>query len=158
MSEEKITGITKITRCTIGTLNICLHICVCMWWLPPISLLLLLPPHPTLFLFFFLFSPSLSRLPLSPPSLVCMCVCCFFPSLFPPALKAALHHPPPLHFPFCFDLCNQGISCVRLMCFFSGYSGFPIHRLDMFGTGFLLFFFQGRTLPRAYCLFFLHHL
>ena len=115
-------------------------------------------PHP--FFFFFLFSPSLSRLPLSPPSLVCvcMCVCCFFPSLFPPALKAALHHPPPLHFPFCFDLCNQGISCVRLMCFFSGYSGFPIHRLDMFGTGFLLFFFQGRTLPRAYCLFFLHHL
>ena len=60
---------------------------------------------------------------------VCMCVCCFFPSLFPPALKAAPHHPPPLHSPSCFDLCYQGISCVRLMGFFSGYSGFPIHPL-----------------------------
>ena len=65
--------------------------------------------------------------------LVCLCVyVLFFPSLFPPALKAALHHPPPVHSPSCFDLfdlCYQGISCVWLMGFFSGYSGFPIHPL-----------------------------
>ena len=77
---------------------------------------------------FFLFhsSPSLSRLPPFPPPL---CGRFFAPSLFPPALKAALHHTSPLHSPSCFDLCYQGISCVRLMGFFSGYSGFPIHSL-----------------------------
>ena len=63
-------------------------------------------------------------------ALVCLCVyVLFFLSLFPPALKAALHHPPPLYSPSCFDLCYQGNSCVRLMVFFSGYSGFPIHPL-----------------------------
>ena len=60
---------------------------------------------------------------------VCVCVCVCFLSLFSPALKAALHHTPPLYSPSCFDLCYQAISCVRLMVFFSGYSGFPIHPL-----------------------------
>ena len=79
--------------------------------------------------FFFLSSPSLSRLP-PPPPCVCVYVCVlFFPSLFPPALKAALHHTPSLHSPSCFDVCYQGISCVRLMFFISGYSCFPIHLL-----------------------------
>ena len=71
-------------------------------------------------------------LPLPPtpfhPSLVCVCVCVcvlFFPCLFPLTLKAALHHPPPLHSPSCFDLCYQGISCVRLMGFSPGTPVFP---------------------------------
>ena len=80
--------------------------------------------------FFFLFSPSLSRLSPSPLPCVCVYGCVlFFPSLFPPALKAARHYTPPFHSPSCFDLCYQGISCVRLMGFFSGYSDFPIHPL-----------------------------
>ena len=105
MSEEKITGITKITRCTIGTLNICLHICVCMWWLPPISLLLLLPPHPTLFFFFFPFLP----LPLPPtpfPTLPCVCVyvcVLFFPLSLPTRFESSSTPPtsPSLPVLFC---------------------------------------------------------
>ena len=111
-------------------------------------------PHP----FFFSFSPPPSpAYPFSLPPPLCMCVCCFFPSLFPPALKAALHHPPPLNSPSCFDLCyHQGISCVRLMVFFSGYSGFPIHPLGCLELDFCSSF--SKVGPRVYCLFFLHHL
>ena len=57
----------------------------------------------------------------------------FFPSLFPPALKAALHHTPPLHSPSCFDLCYQGISCVRLIGFFRvlRFSPYPLGCLEL---------------------------
>ena len=104
-------------------LRVRVYVCVCMWWLPSISLLLLLSSP-----LFFLSFPSLSRLPPPPPLCVCVYIYVLFsPSLFPPSLKAALHHTPPLHSPSCFDLCYQGISCVRLMGFFSEYSGFPIH-------------------------------
>ena len=54
--------------------------------------------------------------------------------------------------------CYQGISNVRLMVFFLRVLRFSHSFPGMFGTGFSLFFFQGRTLPRAYFLFFLHHL
>ena len=89
------------------------------------------PPHP--FLFSFLFSPSLSRLPpFLPLPCVCVYVCVLiFPSLFPPALKAVLHHPPPLHSPFCCDLCYQGISCVRLMGFAPDTPVFPFIPWDV---------------------------
>ena len=64
---------------------------------------------------------------------MCLCVCVDFPLSLPTRSESsstpALHHPPPFHSPSCFDLCYQGISCVRLMFFFSGYSGFPIHPL-----------------------------
>ena len=133
--------------CVCMWVRVCLvvrvYVCVCMWWLPPISLLLLLSPPPL----FFPFLPlPLSPTPLPPPPLcVCVYVCVLFsPSLFPPALKAALHRPPPHHSPSCFDLCYQGISCVRLMGFSRGTMVFPLSP-GMFGTGFLLFLFQGRA-------------
>ena len=117
-------------------------VCDCMWWLPPISFPFDPPP------FFFLSSPSLSRLPPFfplPCVYVCVYVCVlFFPSLFSPALKAALHHTPPLHSPSCFDLRDQGISCVRLIGFFRVLR-FSHLSPGMFGTGILLFLFQGRT-------------
>ena len=89
--------------------------------------------------FFPPFSPPPSPAYPSPP-LVYVCVL-FFPSLFPPALKAALHHPPPLHSPSCFDLCYQGISCVRLMLFFSqGTPVFPFIPWDVWNWIFALLF------------------
>ena len=90
--------------------------------------------------------PPSPAYPLLPPLCVCVCMCVlFFPPLFPTALKAALHHTPPLHSPSCFDLCYQGISCVRLVFFFLRVLRFSHLSPGMFGTGFLLFLFQGRT-------------
>ncbi len=85
--------------------------------------------------------PPSPAYPLFSPSLVCVCVyvcVLFFPSLFPPALKAALHHPPPLHSPSCFDLCYQGISCVRLMGFSPGTPVFPFIPWDVWNWIFAL--------------------
>ena len=134
-------------------LRVLVYVCVCMWWLPPIFLQLLLSP------------PLFLPLPLPPtPSPPCVCVCVyvcvlFFPSLFPPALKAALHHPPPLHSPSCFDLCYQDISCVRLMGFSPGTPVFPFIPWDVWNWILALpfprsDFIQGVLL----IIFFLHHL
>ena len=96
----------------------CVCVCACMYAFVCDDFLLspyfsFYPPSP-----FFSFPPPPSPAYPPPPPCVCVYVCVlFFPSLFPPALKAALHHTPPLHSPSCFDLCYQGISCVRLMGF-----------------------------------------
>ena len=125
------------------------YVCVCMWWLPPISLLLLSPTHPL-----FPFLPHPLPPPPSPPPYVRLCMCVlFFHSLFPTSLKAALHHTPPLHFQSCFDLCYEGISCVRLMGFFSGYSGFPIHPLGCLELDFCSSFSKVRFYLRCIVYF-----
>ena len=139
---------TRVSVCVCECGCVCM--CVCMYAFVCDDFLLF--PYYFFFhpppLFFFLFSPSLSRLsPFSPlPCMcVCVCVCGVFPLSLPTRLKAALHHTSPLHSPSCFDLCYQGISCVRLMFFFLRVLRFSHSSLGMFGTGFLLFLFQGRT-------------
>ena len=108
---------------------------------------------PTLF-----FSPPPSPAYPPPPSPLCVRVCVYvcvliFPSLFPPALKAALHHTPPLHSPSCFDLCCQGISCVRLMGFSLGTPVFPIHPLGCLELDFCSSFSKVGLYPRRIVYF-----
>ena len=140
----------------------CVCVCACMYAFVCDDFLLF--PyhsffHPPLFWGnFFPFLPlPLPPTPLFPPlPCVCVYVCVlFFPFLFPPTLKTALHHPPPLHSLSCFDLCYQGISCVRLMGFSPGTPVFPFIPRDVLNWIFALPF---PRLDFTYCLFFLHHL